>query len=63
MFISRLSAPKCRANSLCFLMTYKKKGSVMNFSDSQKNIFKKNLAAIKGSELEKKFKLIKIHLF
>ena len=31
----------------------------MNFSDSQKKIFKKNLAAIKGSELEKKFKLIK----
>lgn len=31
----------------------------MNFSDSQKKIFKKNLAAIKGNELEKKFKLIK----
>lgn len=40
-------------------MTCEKKGSVMNFSDSQKKIFKKNLAAIKGSELEKKFKLIK----
>lgn len=31
----------------------------MNFSDSQKKIFKKNLAAIKGAEMEKKFKLIK----